>query len=31
VAERIDLDGLIEAHRRIETMGLDGKIVLCPR
>ena len=30
VAERIDFDGVAAAHRRLEEMGLDGKIVLCP-
>jgi NADPH:quinone reductase-like Zn-dependent oxidoreductase len=30
VAERIDFDHVIEAHRRLETGGLDGKLVLLP-
>jgi NADPH2:quinone reductase len=30
VAERIPLDEVAEAHRRLETGGLDGKLVLCP-
>ena len=30
VAERISFDEVIEAHRRVESGGLDGKIVLCP-
>jgi NADPH:quinone reductase-like Zn-dependent oxidoreductase len=30
VAERISFDEVIEAHRRIEAGGLDGKLVLCP-
>jgi NADPH:quinone reductase-like Zn-dependent oxidoreductase len=30
VAERISLDEVAEAHRRLETGGLDGKLVLCP-
>ena len=30
VAERISFDEVVEAHRRIEAGGLDGKIVLCP-
>jgi NADPH:quinone reductase-like Zn-dependent oxidoreductase len=31
VAERIGFDGIVDAHRRLEAMGLDGKIVLCPQ
>ena len=30
VAERISFDEVPEAHRRLETGGLDGKLVLCP-
>jgi NADPH2:quinone reductase len=30
VAERISLDEVAEAHRRIEAGGLDGKLVLGP-
>ncbi|WP_448191328.1 medium chain dehydrogenase/reductase family protein [Azospirillum sp. sgz301742] len=30
VAERISLDEVAEAHRRLEAGGLDGKLVLCP-
>jgi NADPH:quinone reductase-like Zn-dependent oxidoreductase len=30
VAERISFDQVPEAHRRLETGGLDGKLVLCP-
>jgi NADPH2:quinone reductase len=30
IAERIGLDGVADAHRRIEAGGLDGKIVICP-
>ncbi|MBR0830307.1 zinc-binding dehydrogenase [Bradyrhizobium manausense] len=30
VTERISLDDVAEAHRRLETGGLDGKLVLCP-
>lgn len=30
VAERISFDDVIDAHRRLETGGLEGKIVLCP-
>ena len=30
VAERIPLDQVAEAHRRLETGGLEGKLVLCP-
>ncbi len=30
VAERIPFDRVIEAHRRLEGGGLDGKLVLCP-
>lgn len=30
VAERISLDQVADAHRRIEAGGLQGKIVLCP-
>lgn len=29
VAERISFDEIVEAHRRLETGGLDGKLVLC--
>jgi len=31
VTERISLEAVAEAHRRIEEGGLDGKLVLCPR
>jgi NADPH2:quinone reductase len=30
VAERISLDEVAEAHRRLEVGGLEGKLVLCP-
>jgi NADPH:quinone reductase len=30
VAERISFDEVIDAHRRIEAGGLEGKLVLCP-
>ena len=30
IAERIGLDGVADAHRRIEAGGLTGKIVICP-
>ena len=30
VAERISFDEIVEAHRRVEGGGLDGKLVLCP-
>ena len=30
IAERISLDEVAEAHRRVEAGGLDGKLVLCP-
>jgi NADPH:quinone reductase len=30
VAERISFEEIIEAHRRVEAGGLDGKLVLCP-
>jgi NADPH:quinone reductase-like Zn-dependent oxidoreductase len=30
VAERISLDEVPEAHRRLEAGGLQGKLVLCP-
>jgi NADPH:quinone reductase-like Zn-dependent oxidoreductase len=30
VAERISLDDVAEAHRRLEAGGLEGKLVLCP-
>ena len=30
VAERISLDEVVEAHRRLEAGGLEGKLVLCP-
>jgi NADPH:quinone reductase-like Zn-dependent oxidoreductase len=30
VIERVALDDIAEAHRRIEAGGLDGKLVLCP-
>src|SRR6516225_3338004 len=31
VAERISFDGVLEAHRRLEKGGLEGKLVLCPQ
>lgn len=30
VAERISFDQIVEAHRRVEEGGLEGKLVLCP-
>jgi NADPH2:quinone reductase len=30
VAERISFDEVVEAHRRLEAGGLDGKLILCP-
>src|SRR5215472_16039271 len=30
IAERISFDEVVEAHRRLEAGGLDGKLVLCP-
>jgi NADPH:quinone reductase-like Zn-dependent oxidoreductase len=30
VAERISFDEVIDAHRRLEAGGLEGKLVLCP-
>ncbi len=30
IAGRVTLDGVAEAHRRMEEGGLDGKLVLCP-
>jgi NADPH:quinone reductase-like Zn-dependent oxidoreductase len=30
VAERIGFNDVADAHRRLEAMGLSGKIVLCP-
>jgi NADPH:quinone reductase-like Zn-dependent oxidoreductase len=30
VAERISFEEVIDAHRRLEEGGLDGKLVLCP-
>ena len=30
VAERITFDQVIDAHRRLEAGGLEGKLVLCP-
>jgi NADPH:quinone reductase-like Zn-dependent oxidoreductase len=30
VAKRISFDEVAEAHRRLESGGLDGKLVLCP-
>lgn len=30
VAERIPFDEVLEAHRRLEAGGLEGKLVLCP-
>jgi NADPH:quinone reductase-like Zn-dependent oxidoreductase len=30
IAERIPLDEVAEAHRRLEAGGLEGKLVLCP-
>jgi NADPH:quinone reductase-like Zn-dependent oxidoreductase len=31
VTERVTLDAVPDAHRRLEQGGLDGKLVLCPR
>jgi NADPH:quinone reductase-like Zn-dependent oxidoreductase len=31
VAERINFDAVAEAHRRLESGGLQGKLVLCPQ
>lgn len=30
VAERISFDGIVDAHRRVEAGGLEGKLVLVP-
>jgi hypothetical protein len=30
VAERVSFDEVVEAHRRLEAGGLEGKLVLCP-
>jgi NADPH:quinone reductase-like Zn-dependent oxidoreductase len=30
IAERISFDQVIDAHRRLEAGGLEGKLVLCP-
>jgi NADPH:quinone reductase-like Zn-dependent oxidoreductase len=30
IAERISFDEVVEAHRRLEEGGLEGKLVLCP-
>lgn len=30
VSERIPFEGVVDAHRRLEEGGLQGKIVLCP-
>ena len=30
VAERISFDEMVDAHRRVEAGGLEGKLVLCP-
>jgi NADPH:quinone reductase len=30
IAQRISLEEIVEAHRRLEAGGLDGKLVLCP-
>jgi len=30
VAERVSLDDVADAHRRLEAGGLEGKLVLCP-
>ena len=30
IAERISFDDVLEAHRRLEKGGLEGKLVLCP-
>jgi NADPH:quinone reductase-like Zn-dependent oxidoreductase len=31
VAERISFDEIVDAHRRVEAGGLEGKLVLCPQ
>jgi NADPH2:quinone reductase len=30
IAERISFDEIVAAHRRVESGGLEGKLVLCP-
>jgi NADPH:quinone reductase-like Zn-dependent oxidoreductase len=30
VAERISFDDVVDAHRRVEAGGLEGKLLLCP-
>jgi NADPH:quinone reductase-like Zn-dependent oxidoreductase len=30
IVERIGLDGVADAHRRIEAGRMTGKIVICP-
>lgn len=30
IAERLSFDDMVEAHRRLEAGGLEGKLVLCP-
>ena len=30
VAEQISFDEVVDAHRRLELGGLEGKLVLCP-
>ena len=30
IAARISFDDIVDAHRRVEAGGLDGKLVLCP-
>jgi NADPH:quinone reductase len=30
IAQRISFEEIVEAHRRLEAGGLDGKLVLCP-
>ncbi|MGK7059292.1 zinc-binding dehydrogenase [Bradyrhizobium sp. RT7b] len=30
IAERISFDEVVDAHRRLEAGGLEGKLVLCP-
>jgi NADPH:quinone reductase-like Zn-dependent oxidoreductase len=30
IAERISFDEFVEAHRRLEAGGLEGRLVLCP-
>jgi NADPH:quinone reductase-like Zn-dependent oxidoreductase len=30
IAQRISFDEVVEAHRRLESGGLEGKIILCP-